>query len=157
MELTAPSLILQTLPETLALVSLAMALADRKLELKFILLISLPYVISVYLIRLMDLTFGVHTIILIIILAVLLRLVLKIKLSRSLLSALITLISLAAVETASLMLALTITGIEFEQIAQDNTLWILFGWPHIIFIFLLALAIIRWRQNRRVKEGRIDV
>ena len=133
-----------------------MALRGRRPEPKIIFLISLPFTISIYLVHLLDLAFGIHTIIFIVIMAILLSLGLKIKLSQSLLTALLAVIILAAAETALVMLALAITGVEFEQVTQNTALWILYGWPHIIFIFLLALVINRWRQSRRLKNEGFD-
>lgn len=152
MELTTPGLIFQTFPETLALVTLVISIVGSKLELKTILLIGLPHTIIVYLVRLLDLSFGVHTIILIIILAILLTIVLKIKFSWSLLVALFAMIILVVAETALLMLTFTVTGVEFEQITRDPILWILYGWPHIIFIFLLAFLINWWQRKRRTRS-----
>ncbi len=156
MESSFPVLIFHTLPEALSLSCLAVVLAGPKLEPKIVLLIGLPFTIAVYLVRLLDLAFGVHTIILIIALAFLLNIVTKIKLSRSLLTALLGMTILAAAEISLLTLALTITGAEIEQIAQDPVLWVLYGWPHIIFMFLLALFINWWRRKRRTKEERAN-
>ncbi len=151
MELNLSVLAFQTFPESLALAALALAIVGSRLELKTILLIGLPYTVAVYLVRLLDLSFGVHTIILIFILAILVNFVLKVKFSWSLLVALFAMIILVVAETALLMLTLTITGVEFEQLTRDSILWILYGWPHIIGMLLLAFLINWWQIKRRIR------
>jgi hypothetical protein len=150
MELTISKLLFQAFPETLAIASLALVLGGLKLKLKSILFVGVLQTIAAYLVRLLDLGYGVHTIILISTLAFFLYTVLKIKLSRSILVALLSIIILAVAETVLVTLILKITGAEFNEVTENPTLWILLGWPQIIFIFLLALVINRWHQKCRL-------
>jgi len=156
MELTISKLLFQAFPETLAIASLALALGGLKLELKSILFVGVLQTITAYLVRLLDLNYGVHTIVLIITLAFFLYIVLKIKLSRSLLAALLSIIILAVAETVLVTLILKIAGAEFTEVTENPTLWILLGWPQIIFVFLLALAINRWRQKRHLGNDKVN-
>jgi hypothetical protein len=143
----------QTVPETLALVSLAVVLAGRNLELQSVLLIGLPHAAAVYLVRLLPIKFGIHFIVFIVILAVLLNVRLKIKFSQCLLTALAVLLFLAVAETLCMYVLSLVTGITIEQVTAETASHLIFAWPHILMLFLLALAVNRWRKGRLKNEG----
>lgn len=142
----------QGIPECLAVAALALVLAGWPLEPQNVFLIGLPQAVAAYLVRLLPLSFGVHSIILIVILAVNLNVLLKIKLSRGILSALVVMIILCFAETIIISLMVFITGIPFEQVYRETYITILYGWPHVIFIFLLALGI----NSRRTRAFSIS-
>ncbi len=153
MQLSIYQFIFHSIPESIVLFSLALALAGNKLEYKKIFLVGLTLAISIYIIRLLPIAIGIHTIIFIIVLAILLKLYTTIKLSRSLLLALLTQIILAIIETISLVLSTNLLGLTYEQLASDKLLWIVAGWPHIIVTFLVVLAINkRKRKPLTLKE-----
>ena len=154
MELTILQWIFQGIPECLALASLAVVLAGRGLEVKSVLLIGLPYAAAAYLIRLLPLSFGIHFIIFIVLLAALLNVLLKINFIRSLLTALVAAIILAAAEVACINLIISVTGIPFEEVREN--LLIVYGWPHTVVLFLLALAVNRWGKSLRLKKEGYD-
>lgn len=149
MKLTILQWLLQGIPESLALVTLALALAGEKLEMRRIALLGIIEAVIIFAIRLLPLTFGVHSILSIFSMALLLNLFLKVRFSRSLLSALIVIIALAAAETVSFYLFLYLTGLSYEQLFENLFIYIISGWPQVILLFLLALAIHRWQQGRR--------
>ena len=141
--------LLQGIPESLALVTLALALAGEKLEMRRIALIGIAHAVIIFIIRLLPLTFGVHSILSLFTIALLLTIFLKVRFSRSLLSALIVLIVLAAAETVSFSLFLYLTGLSYEQLKENIFIYSMSGWPQVILLFLLALAVHRWQQGRR--------
>lgn len=154
-----PSLLLwlfQTLPESLASASLAVVLCAGKIVWKRIFLIGLPFAVAVYLVRSLPFAFGVHFIVLTIIMAMLLTVWLKIPFSRGLLTAFIVGIILAVIETVSVYLFITLTGIAIDQTIQYLHTHIVFAWPHIIVLFLLALAINWWKKNHPAKGQNFD-
>lgn len=148
MELSFYQWLLQGIPECLALAALAVTLSGRKLEAKKIFLIGLSHAPLAYLVRLLPLSFGVHFIILIVVLSTLLHVWLKISLSRGLLTALSGLIILATAETVFVAIIHSSTGVPFEEVRQELLLWVAYGWPHIIFLLMLALFIDRRRKGR---------
>ncbi|MEW5922302.1 MAG: hypothetical protein AB1796_15450 [Bacillota bacterium] len=153
MEIPVLRWIFQAVPECLAAAALALVLASRSLETRSVFLIGLPQAVAAYLVRLLPLTFGVHTIVLIVVMAALLNVLLEIKLSRSLLVALVVLIILVAVEMVFISLMTYITGITFQEASRVIILSIVYGWPHTVFLFLLALVIYRWQISRHLKKG----
>jgi small-conductance mechanosensitive channel len=156
LELQPLAWLLQTVPEALAVASLAVALGIGRLTGKSILIIGLPLAVSVYLVRLMPLIFGVHFIIFIVILAALLTVRLKHRFNRCLLTALVACVILAVSETAFLYLMSLITGVTADQVTLDSNFPYYYIWPHTVFLFLLALAVNRWHKKRREKGGEID-
>jgi len=155
MKLTILQWLLQGIPESLALVTLALALAGEKLEMRRIALLGIIEAVIIFAIRLLPLTFGVHSILSIFSMALLLNLFLKVRFSRSLLSALIVIIALAVVETVSLSLILYLTGLPYEQFSENVFAFILGGWSNVILLFLLALAVHRWQRGRRALKEEI--
>ncbi|MEW5785491.1 MAG: hypothetical protein AB1767_10530 [Bacillota bacterium] len=147
--------LLQTMPESLAVTSLAMVLASRRLEAKNILLIGLLLAAAVFLVRLIPLSFGIHFILFIIILAVLLSVRLKLQFSRSLLTALIVCLILAVLETVFLSLFSSLSAVPFENIVENIPLHMLYAWPHIFLLFLSALVIDWWRKNHVKRESNL--
>ncbi len=153
MKLTQLLWLCQTLPEALAVTSLAVVLCKRRLEVKLILQIGVLFAATVYLVRLLPLDFGVHFILLMVILALLLTIQLKIHFSRCLLITLVIGIILAVSETVFIYLFLLLTDTNMDQITLGETIHILIAWPHIIFLLLMALAINQWRKVHPVREG----
>lgn len=147
--------LLQGIPESLALAAFGLALAKEKLEIRKITIMGIILAVFLYIIRLLPLTFGVHSILSMFSLALLLTFFIKIRFSRSLLYALIVIITLAAAETVFFSLIFSITGISYEELAKNIFLYIAGGWPQIILIFILALLFDRRqrRQDRRRSPG----
>ncbi len=156
MELSILQWLFQGIPECLAVTGLALVLIGRSLELRNVLLIGLPYAGIAYLVRLLPLSFGIHTILFVITLAIMLNVRIKIQFSKSLLTALVVLVILAAIEMILATLIYSLSSTSFEQVKQNIFLWIIYGWPQIIVIFLLSVAIDRWRKNRHVTKGELD-
>lgn len=148
MEIPLLSWLLQTIPETLAMASLILALSARRLELKKILLIGLPLAVIIYLVRLLPVTFGVHSIIIITILAMLLNLVTKTKFSRCLLFSIMVLVALVSFEVLFVGLSINITGMTFEQLLEHSIFRAIIGWPHTLMLFILAWFVGKWQQKR---------
>ncbi len=147
----------QGVPELLALTALAIVLGGKKLEWKSTLTIGLALAVLVFLVRLLPVTFGIHFVIFLVILAALLHMRLKIKFSRCLLISLVAGLMLAVSETICVSLLTLATGIPYQQASEDFILQFVFGWPHIILLFLLALALERWQKMRHLKKGEFRV
>ncbi len=149
MELPILQWLLQGIPECLANITLALALVGEKLEIRKIAPLGIIQAVFLYAVRLLPLTFGVHSILSMFALALLLHFFIKVRFSRSLLSALIVVITLAAAETVVFSLILYLTGLSYEQLAGNVFVYIVGGWPQIILLLLLALLIDKWQRRRR--------
>lgn len=141
--------LLQGIPESLAIVYLAIALAGQKPETWKILLLGIIDAVIIYLIRLLPLTFGVHSILQILVIAFLLHLFFKVSFGKSLFSALTVIITLAVTETVFFALFMSLIGLSFEELSKNIFLYIIGGWPQIILLFILALAVNRKQQKTK--------
>ncbi len=146
LQLTTLQWIFLTIPESIALACLAVVLAGQVLHPRNVFKIGLIYAVFVYIIRFSSLAFGVHTILLIIILALLIHRVLKLKLSRSLFTALVSMIILAVLEGMFLNIIYSLTGTTLVEVREELMLWVLYGMPHTVSLFLLAFVIYKWRK-----------
>lgn len=151
MRLSLLSWLFHTLPETLAAASLALALCTETLEWKRIFTIGIPFAVAVFLVRLLPLAFGVHFIILMIIFGLLIALEVKLPFSRCLLTALVVGMILAVSETFFIFIFSRLTRISMDEVVQMPHLHISFAWGHIIFLFLLALVVNKWKTGRALK------
>lgn len=136
----------QGIPECLALAALVLVLVGQVPGVRQVLLIGLPQAVAAYLLRLLPLAFGVHSIILIITMAALLNVLLRVRLSRGLLAALLALVVLITLEAVSFSLLSRRTGMTLEEVLGSNFLAVIYGWPHIILILSLVLFLYRRRH-----------
>lgn len=141
--------LLQGIPECLGDITLALALAGEKLDIRKIAPLGIILAVIMYAVRLLPLSFGVHSIFFMFVIAILLNLFIKVRFSKGLLSALIVVITLAAAEAVFLTLMLSLTGLSYEEHAGNMFLYIVGGWPQVILLFILALSIGRWQDKRR--------
>ena len=153
MEMSIPLWLFQGVPESLAVTSLALVLSGQALKFRSVMLVGLPQAVSAFLVRLLPVSFGIHTIILLFLLSIWMTLILKVRLSRSLPAALITVIFLGAAEVGVLSVVLPLWGVTFEQIMENDFLLIVAGLPQIILLFALALGIEWWKTKRHKKSG----
>ena len=153
MEMSIPLWLFQGVPESLAVTSLAVVLSGQALKLRPVMMVGLPQAVSAFLVRLLPISFGIHTVILLVLLSIWLTLILKIRLSRSLPAALVTVILLGAAEVGVFSIVLPLWGITFEQIMQNDLLLIVICLPQTILIFALALGIEWWKTKRHKKSG----
>ncbi|MGF7186800.1 hypothetical protein GGQ84_002933 [Desulfitispora alkaliphila] len=141
MQITFIQWVLQTIPETLATAALVLALAGQRLEIKKILFIGLTIAVITYATRLLPISFGVHTIIIIVCYAILLNWKYKIKFGKGVLFSLIPLIALAVLEAIFVLTYLEISGLTFEELINQPKLMVIVGWPQIVVLFLLSFVI----------------
>ena len=107
--------LLQGIPECLGDIALALALVGEKLDIRKIAPLGIILAVIMYAVRLLPLAYGVHSIFSMFVIAILLSVFIKVRFSKSLLSALVVVITLAAAETVFLTLILSSTGLSYEQ------------------------------------------
>ena len=138
--------LLQGIPESLGLISLA--LAGIKLKIRQIALLGIIEAVIILVIRLLPLSFGVHSILSIFSIAILLKMFNKARFSKGLLVALLVVITLAAAEAAFFTLFLSLFDLSFEQLSENIFFLVVSGWPQVLLLFILALVINRWHCLR---------
>jgi len=138
------ALLLQSVPESILLISLGLCVVGRRLLIgKIIPLAFLSSVIS-WLVRQLPLPFGVHTLIGVLVLFAGFVLVFRIDPLKALFATFFPMASLAAVEVALLPLLTRAVGLSGFQEAWGNPwLRIVLAWPE-----LLILALLLWVCQR---------
>lgn len=121
--------IFQGLPETAALILTAFSIVGYNPNLREIIGYSIILVICIYLIRLLPIPFGLHTIVGVIVLVVLVCKVTKVSLGTAFCVAFSTMFLLFFLETVFHLLFKSLIG---NVSMTQNWVWIMIGWPQII-------------------------
>ncbi len=142
------ALILQGIPEQIAIVTLAFVIAKIPLEGKKIIPIGLVIAFSSYFLRLLPITFGIHTIIIMVLLFILLFKVGKSNINTSLIASLISFLTIIIVETICLSLLMPAFGVTSEILFTNTTIRILISLPQVLVLFVLAFILLKIRTRR---------
>lgn len=141
MKIPLLSLFLQGIPESIATYTLAFVIAKLPLEWKKLAGYGILGAFCSYIIRLLPITFGVHTIFLIGLQFFILIQTGKVTILTSLKASLISFLSLVLLETAFISLLIPLCGINFEDFSNSVTIRILITLPQVFALFFLAFAI----------------
>lgn len=140
------ALLLQGIPEQIAVVTLASVIARIPLNWKKMIPMGIFLALLVYIARLLPAPFGLHTLILIIVLFGYL-LYHNRDLSLSLIASLVSFFALTIFEVSFLSVFMRCFHITKETIFGDPAVRILVGMPQVILIFFTALVISKVRKR----------
>jgi hypothetical protein len=147
----------QGLPETTAMTAVVYALTGLRFEWKSIFAIGLLQVITIYLVRLLPITFGIHIFLGIFTLAIYVYMFQKGSFLPVIKSSILTYLMLIVLEKAINTPILHMLNLSAVEACQNLPLWILLGWPQVIVIFVIALLINRHNlQKGRAADGRTE-
>lgn len=141
MKMSLFSLVFQGIPEMIAITTLAYVIARAKLEWKKIIFIGVILALSAYLIRLLPITFGVHTILLICFLIFLLLRFTDVSLTKAIVGVIFSFIVLVLVEALSHIAYSNIFGLTSNSIVKNKVFMALIGIPQVGFLFFLSFII----------------
>ncbi|MFA6809175.1 MAG: hypothetical protein WCR27_09305 [Eubacteriales bacterium] len=145
------ALILQGIPEQIAVVTLAFVIAKLQLKWKVIAIGGIGLAVTSYLLRLLPVAFGVHTILLISLLFLLLLKFGQGTLNISLIASLISFLVLILAETACLCALMPVFGVTTERLLTMPTTRILITLPQVVVIFIIAFIIAKFRSRGNSK------
>lgn len=140
-------LLLQGIPEGVALTTLAFVISRIPLRLRTILLSGMLIEISVYLVRLFPLPLGLHTILAIFILFLILNIFGKDDVGQSFIMSLLSCIILILLETACFFLLPVVINIIPISLTPYHAVTIVLGDIHVLLLFALAFLIIKIRKQ----------
>lgn len=135
------SLLLQGIPENIALVTLAFIIARIPLKWNRVLLIGFLLAICAYVVRLFLFPFGVHTIVLIILLFIFLTWFGKGDYSLYLLASLLSSLAVVIFETCCLSLIMLVFGATPEILDTDDVIRIVITEPQVLLLFASAFLL----------------
>lgn len=139
--------IVQVIPESIAMAALLMSLATGNLPWKKIIKIGVPYAVLVYLIRLLPFTPGVHVIVLAALLGGCAIYFGGLEMKRALILSAISMAALVLAEFICVYFIVTLGGLSVENIMSNLFTRIMFGYPHVIVLFLVAVILKNTKLN----------
>lgn len=137
------------IPENIALATLAFVLAKVELEWKKIFSIGVILALNAYLLRLLPITFGVHTIVNIGLLIVLLSVFTQADLVASVISSFLSILALIVVETLNYIIILPLFNIPIKTVINSPILRILIGLPLVIILFLISYIVKIYQKREK--------
>ncbi len=143
------TLILQGIPETVATAAVVFALLRLGLKWRLIVPIGVAQGLAAYLVRMLPISFGVHTVLLMFVLMGLVRLATGADMVSIIRAVLIVNIVIPVLELLGTGSLFRLLGVTYADVA-DKWYWPLLGWPHVIALYALAFGLDR--RNRRRKE-----
>ncbi|MEW5762596.1 MAG: hypothetical protein AB1776_05290 [Bacillota bacterium] len=149
MRLTLADLVLQGMPEALATVAFCFALLGIRWRWQPMLVIAAGTLAIIYIVRLLHVGFGVHTLFAAIGLAFLITLLVRQPLRKALIAAIATLVTVGALEIGWTLAIMRLWNVDLTALRRNDVLWALAGLPHVAVLFLLAVFIAR-RRNAAV-------
>lgn len=145
--------LLQGIPETIGAVALIMAMGTRQLPWKTILQIGLIQAVSAYLIRLLPFTPGVHVIVITSTMAVLVYWLGKLGIKKAVIFSAIVCVIITIFEFLFFNLVSVLGIVTFSDILEDVTKRIIFTYPQVIGLFLLAFL---FGRGKKTENGDMD-
>ncbi len=146
------TLFLQYIPESITLVFVALVLLRLKVKHTKIFGIGIIMGITTFVIRLLPVSFGFHTVLSLILLTAALSLICKTNGFKTFIAALKTYILLAVIEMVSINSFIYLTGYTIEDMGQNPIIRTLAVLPQIIILFTVGLLIKRF-YDKRPLEG----
>jgi len=133
--------LLQGIPECIASTALVMIIGTGHLQWNKIIFIGLCQACLAYLVRLLPITFGVHSILLVISLAVLVSTIGKVRLINSLTNSILVMFVIVFCEACSRWFINRTGIVTNEEMVKSIYCWVLMGLPQIIVLFLWVYLI----------------
>jgi len=150
------ALILQGIPEQTALISLAFVIARIPLKLNRILWIGIALAFCAYVVRLLPIPFGIHTILLLFILFTIITKECKGDVGFSFIASSLSFLALAIFEFTCMSLFMLSFGFRPETLLNDLTMRILVGEPHVLLLFISAFLINKLHIRRVAHEPEVE-
>lgn len=152
LKLSAFELLVRTIPEVFVLVFASYAFSKVKVDCKKYLLSSLILGVCVFVIRLLPINYGVHTILNIIVLTVIVIYINKIDTIKAIKSSVITPILLFILEGVNVMFLKIIVADKLDAIVTDPTLKTLYTLPSLLGLILIVCLY----YNKMKKENKLN-
>ncbi|WP_028308724.1 hypothetical protein [Desulfitibacter alkalitolerans] len=138
MENSVLALFLQAIPEGIAFSVLVLAMNRDMKNWKEVVLVGVILALILHFIRMLPLSFGIHTLIFIGLAIITYNLVLKINFTTVVKAVLLGTLLVVVGEALSFLIIVKVMGFTFEELTSSAFLWIISGWVHIIIIFIVA-------------------
>ncbi|MDU2672403.1 MAG: hypothetical protein E7C49_10385 [Clostridium sp.] len=149
LKMTSAEFILRLLPEAFIFIFAAYAFSKTRINKSKYLLSSFLLGLSVFIIRMLPINYGVHTILNIIMLAVIAYSINKIDLTESIKVSIITAICLFLLEGLNMLLLSSIFGNKLDSILSNTILKTVSGLPSLIGFGVIVIGYYSYLKNRK--------
>jgi len=143
-------LLLQGIPESVAVATLAFVIARIPLKWNKVLLIGIVLAFCAYVIRLFPIPFGIHTILLILLLFIFLTGLGKRDIGLSFFASLVTILVLGILEYNCMSLFMLFFGFTPETLFNNLVIRIVVGEPHVLLLFISAFLLKKYSKREAV-------
>ncbi len=159
MKIPLLALIFQGIPEVIAIITLAYVIANVPLVWKKIIPAGILLAFVSYGVRLLPITFGVHTIILIGLTFFILMFLGKSSVNPALIASIISMLAITVAEAVCLSLLMPLFGVTSEILFTNTIIRILISWPQVLVMLILAFVTYKFKTQREIKKKQqsIDV
>lgn len=144
--------IFQGIPESIAMVTLAFVIARIPLQWKKIVFIGLIIATTSYVLRLLPIIFGIHTVLLIVLFFILLLWLGSNNVNTVLIACLISNLATIISETLCLGLLMPLFGLTFDMLYENTLLRILMTLPQVIVVFIAAYIVLQIQIKKTTKK-----
>ena len=145
------ALILQGIPEQIAIVTFAFVIAKIKFDWKKIFVIGIMLALTSYIVRQFPITFGIHTILMIGLLFVLLVALAKANINTAIIASLLSFLAIIVSETVCLALLMPLFGVTSDMFFSNVTIRILITLPQVSVMFIFAFIIYKFINRKAMK------
>jgi hypothetical protein len=154
LKLSAFEFIFRTLPEAFIFIFASYLFANQKINTKKYILSSIMVAISIFLIRMLPINYGVHTILNIITQTLILNSINKIDIIPAVKSALVTTICLFIIELLNMVALNIIYGNQLNEILSNPMLKTIYGLPSLAAFLIIVICYYYFKKgkNEYVKD-----
>jgi len=118
-----------------------------KWTVKFWLIFALTYPLASFLLRMLPISFGVHSLVLIGLVAVLLHYLYQVKPHLGLISMTLCMVIIILTELLTFIVFQKILFINFEKMVTNNIFWFVSGLPHVVLLFFIGWLLNKYRSK----------
>ncbi|KPU44536.1 hypothetical protein OXPF_16190 [Oxobacter pfennigii] len=148
------TVLIRALPEAIGMNLLILAFVKEKTNMKNLMLSSSICGLVAFILRMLPLRFGIHSLLVLIIQAFVMNIVYKIKMQKLFKGTIVCLVALAGFEMITLLAMEYIFKIDPQAVYSNGLSTIISGIPSILMLY--ALAYIIWKINSAKESRRLN-
>ena len=140
--------LLQGIPELSGELALSLALAGVSLRWGIIVAAGAALAVLLYIIRLLPFTFGIHSVVAILIMVLLIKIATRVRATTCLIVVFVAFATLAALEFLFSEFFFSVFKLDPQSVISNNFLWKLIGMPQAILMIIFALLVSKYKKPR---------
>lgn len=153
LKLTTMEFYIRAIPEMFTLVFAATMLAKEKIDKKKYFITSIVLCIGVFLIRMLPITYGVHTILNIILMTILITIISKINVVKSVRSSVFIAMIMFVCEGLNILILSNLVGVNIAVVSSDPKCKILYGYPSLVIFMIFTILYYNLIYKKRIMQN----